>query len=56
MYIPYIAKYMLEANDTKYFNVKGIQINDPVIGIDWVQSTGKSCLLSLIAHEMVPLT
>ena len=30
-YIPYIADAMLSANDTMYFNVKGIQINDPAI-------------------------
>lgn len=33
-YIPYIAQYMLEQNDTEYYNVAGIQINDPSIGID----------------------
>lgn len=31
-YIPYIAEAMLEAKDTEFFNVKGIQINDPSIG------------------------
>lgn len=35
-YIPYIAEAMLEANDTEYFDVKGIQINDPSIGDDTV--------------------
>ncbi|KAL1311839.1 hypothetical protein AAFC00_001914 [Neodothiora populina] len=33
-YIPYIAEAMLDTNDTKYYNVKGIQINDPSIGDD----------------------
>ena len=33
-YIPYIAYYMLEANNTDYYNVKGIQINDPSINED----------------------
>ncbi|KAH8646601.1 Alpha/Beta hydrolase protein [Tricladium varicosporioides] len=33
-YIPYIASGMLDANDTKYFNVKGVQINDPSINDD----------------------
>lgn len=28
-YIPYIADAMLNQNDTTYFNLKGIQINDP---------------------------
>ncbi|PYH90769.1 serine-type carboxypeptidase F [Aspergillus ellipticus CBS 707.79] len=31
MYIPYIASAMLDKEDTTYFNVKGIQINDPLI-------------------------
>ncbi|KAK5170634.1 uncharacterized protein LTR77_005223 [Saxophila tyrrhenica] len=30
-YIPYISYNMLQANDTDYYNVKGIQINDPSI-------------------------
>lgn len=32
MYIPYIASHFLDQNDTTYYNVKGIQINDPSIG------------------------
>ena len=30
-YIPYIAAGMLDKKDTKHFNLKGIQINDPSI-------------------------
>jgi carboxypeptidase D len=33
-YIPYIADAMLNMNDTKYYNVKGVQINDPSINHD----------------------
>ncbi|KAI0024009.1 alpha/beta-hydrolase [Xylariomycetidae sp. FL0641] len=33
-YIPYIASHMLDQNDTEYYNVKGIQINDPSIADD----------------------
>ncbi|KAK5937956.1 hypothetical protein PMZ80_009545 [Knufia obscura] len=33
-YIPYIANYMLDQNNTDYYNVKGIQINDPSIAVD----------------------
>ena len=33
-YIPYIASYMLDQNNTEFYNVKGIQINDPSIGLD----------------------
>lgn len=36
MYVPYIASYFLDQNDTDYYNVKGIQINDPSIGSGWV--------------------
>lgn len=39
-YIPYIASYMLDQNDTQYYNVKGIQINDPSIGLDSVLIDG----------------
>ncbi|KEF52364.1 carboxypeptidase [Exophiala aquamarina CBS 119918] len=35
-YIPYIASYMLDQNNTDYYNVKGIQINDPSIAEDSV--------------------
>lgn len=31
-YVPYISSYFLDQNDTTYYNVKGIQINDPSIG------------------------
>ncbi|KAI9660522.1 MAG: hypothetical protein M1821_009873 [Bathelium mastoideum] len=33
-YIPYIADYMLNQSNTDYYNVKGIQINDPSINYD----------------------
>ena len=33
-YIPYIASAMLDTKDRKYFNVKGVQINDPSINHD----------------------
>lgn len=39
-YIPYIAQYMLEQNDTCYYDVAGIQINDPSIGLDAVVTEG----------------
>ncbi|OAP63694.1 hypothetical protein AYL99_02921 [Fonsecaea erecta] len=35
-YIPYIASYMIDQNNTDYYNVAGIQINDPSIGLDSV--------------------
>ncbi|KAI0998242.1 Carboxypeptidase [Podosphaera aphanis] len=33
-YIPYIASAMLDTNDTTYYNLKGIQLNDPSIN-EW---------------------
>jgi carboxypeptidase D len=39
-YIPYIASAMLDEEDAKYFNVKGIQINDPSINDDAVMIYG----------------
>ncbi|KAI1270223.1 alpha/beta-hydrolase [Xylariaceae sp. FL1019] len=35
-YIPYIASHFLDLNDTDYYKVKGIQINDPSIADDEV--------------------
>jgi carboxypeptidase D len=31
-YVPYIADAFITANDTDYYNLKGIAINDPIIG------------------------
>ena len=36
-YVPYIGNAFLEANDTDYFDLQGIAINDPIIGSDIVQ-------------------
>lgn len=41
-YIPYLAEGFLKQNDTKHFNLKGIQINDPSINDDSVMIYGKS--------------
>ncbi|KAG2419957.1 carboxypeptidase cpdS precursor [Aspergillus terreus] len=35
-YVPYIASAMLDEHDTAYFNVRGIQIIDPMINTDSV--------------------
>ncbi|KAI0472832.1 alpha/beta-hydrolase [Xylariaceae sp. FL0804] len=39
MYVPYIAAAMLDQNDTTYYDLSGIMINDPVIGNDDVQAS-----------------
>jgi carboxypeptidase D len=36
-YVPYIADSFIEAADTKYFNLAGISINDPIIGDETIQ-------------------
>lgn len=36
-YVPYIADSFIHANDTKYFNLAGISINDPIIGDETIQ-------------------
>jgi carboxypeptidase D len=43
-YCPYIAAAMLDTNDTEYYNVKGMQINDPSINYDdtLLEAPGKS--------------
>lgn len=40
-YIPYLADGMLKRKDTKNFNLKGIQINDPSINDDSVMIYGE---------------
>ncbi|RMZ72362.1 serine carboxypeptidase [Pyrenophora seminiperda CCB06] len=37
MYVPYIANGFITANDTKYFNLAGIGINDPIVGDSTIQ-------------------
>lgn len=39
MYCPYIASAMVDANDTTYYDVKGMMIYDPVIGDGTIQSS-----------------
>ena len=51
-YIPYIAEAMLEANDTEHFNVKGIQINDPSIGLDDTLTEGLNMLEDPLTYAL----
>lgn len=39
-YVPYIADAFKNASDTKYYNLKGIAINDPIIGNGTNQQEG----------------
>ena len=43
-YIPYIAENMLNRDDHTYYNLKGVQINDPSINEDAVLSEGKALI------------
>lgn len=43
-YVPYIADGFIQANDKDYFNLKGISINDPIIGDETNQQQG-TCIL-----------
>ncbi|KAL9060436.1 MAG: hypothetical protein Q9162_000609 [Coniocarpon cinnabarinum] len=36
-YVPYIGNSFLEENNTQYYNLKGIAINDPIIGDGTIQ-------------------
>ena len=51
MYVPYIADAMLNEEDTTYFNLKGIQINDPSINSDSVMMYCTLPLIYLIIHH-----
>ncbi|KAJ2976618.1 hypothetical protein NQ176_g4846 [Zarea fungicola] len=37
VYVPYIANDFLEQNDTTYFDVKGIAVNNPIVGNAFIQ-------------------
>ena len=39
-YIPYIADAFINADDTDYYNIKGVAINDPIIGDGTAQQEG----------------
>jgi carboxypeptidase D len=40
-YIPYIASAMLDAEDREYYDVRGVQINDPYINYPDVTNQGE---------------
>lgn len=51
-YIPYIADYFLNQSNPEYYNVKGIQINDPSIGDDAVLTDGERCFHPRVAQSV----
>ena len=52
-YIPYVADAFISQNNNDYYNLKGVAINDPIIGDNTVQQDSKSAsrLLSRGAYE-----
>lgn len=52
-YIPYIASAFLDAKDTEYFNVKGVQIIDPSINHDDTLIESKSIDLFEITMKSI---
>lgn len=40
-YIPYTADAFISQNDSEYFNLKGVAINDPILADDTLQQDGK---------------
>ena len=40
-YVPYVADAFINASDPKYYNLKGVAINDPILSDDTVQEDGK---------------
>ena len=39
-YIPYVADAFISQDDDEYYNLKGVAINDPIIGDNTVQQDG----------------
>lgn len=40
-YVPYVADEFIKQDDCEYFNLKGVAINDPIIGDDTIQEQGE---------------
>lgn len=47
-YVPYVADAFINADDTKYYNLAGVAINDPILGDGDLQQEGKP--LALLDH------
>ena len=43
-YVPYITDAFLNANDTTYYNLAGVAINDPTFGHKTLQQEGESLI------------
>ena len=52
-YIPYLAAAMLDENNTEYYNLAGIQINDPSINDGLVMSQGQFITYKVYQISMV---
>ena len=47
-YVPYIADAFINADDTTYYNLKGVAINDPIIGDFTSQQEGEHARLTIV--------
>lgn len=54
-YVPYIADAMLNAKDTKYFNLESIMIYDPSVSTDAVTNQRKRSLGNRMRHKLINL-
>lgn len=53
-YIPYVADAFISQDDQTYYNLKGVAINDPIIGDNTVQQDGKyTCHTMTLAFTLI---
>ena len=50
-YVPYIADAFISANDTDYYNLKGVAINDPILGDTTVAQQGTVRRKLVVRHH-----
>lgn len=47
-YTPYVADAFIQENDPTYYNLKGVAINDPIIGSNTVQQDGTFTMATML--------
>ena len=52
-YVPYIADAFINADDTDYYNLKGVAINDPILGDGTAQQEGESLVYCIQNHLLI---
>ena len=53
-YVPYIADAFINADDTDYYNLKGVAINDPILGDGTAQQEGESLVHRTQKYLLIP--